>query len=390
VTARIISTDDHVVEPADLWQRRLPSKYRDIGPRVVRETDARGEVCDWWLYEDLKKPITVEYAYIGVSRAEYARQGTTFDAMRPGCFDPAERIKDMDLNGIEASLCFPNILPRFCGQAFLEAKDKALGLLCVKAYNDWMAEEWSQPSAGRLLHMSIVPLWDPELAAHEVYRNAERGARAVTFSELPSVLGLASIHSADRHWEPLLRACSETGTVVCMHIGSSSSRFETSRDAPLAVGTTLNSVNAMAAMSDWLFSGVFERLPQLKIAFSEGNIGWVPYILERADRVWSTQPNLYDRASVPRPPSDYYREHVFGCYISDQHGLDSVDVIGEDTITFETDYPHADSTWPNSVGVADKELAHLSPAQREKILRGNAIRMLSLDALHPRFAASTA
>src|SRR5262249_15913671 len=120
MTARIISTDDHVVEPADVWQPRLPAKYREVGPRVVRKRDDRGDFCDWWLYEDLKKPIPVEGASIGLE-SSYLRKGVTCDAMRRGCFDPVERIKDMDLNGVEASLCFPNILPRFCGQTFLEA-----------------------------------------------------------------------------------------------------------------------------------------------------------------------------------------------------------------------------------------------------------------------------
>ena len=105
--------------------------------------------------------------------------------MRPGCYIAAERIKDMNANGIEKSLCFPNVLPRFCGQTFLEAKNRELALLCVKAYNDWMAEEWAGASSGRLIHCSIVPLWDSEEAAQEIYRNAERGGRAVTFPELP-------------------------------------------------------------------------------------------------------------------------------------------------------------------------------------------------------------
>jgi predicted TIM-barrel fold metal-dependent hydrolase len=170
-----------------------------------------------------------------------------------------------------------------------------------------------------------------------------------------------------------------------MHIGSSSNRVETSLDAPLIVGTILNVTNVMASMCDWLFSGVFEKFPTLKVAYSEGNIGWIPYILERADRVWEEQPHLYDHKLVPRSPSEYYRQNMYGCYISDQYGLDNVNAIGEDTITFETDYPHGDTTWPNSVQVAEKELANLSPAQREKILRGNAIRMLSLETLHPRF-----
>jgi predicted TIM-barrel fold metal-dependent hydrolase len=159
----------------------------------------------------------------------------------------------------------------------------------------------------------------------------------------------------------------------------------TSEDAPHAVSGMLLSLNAMASMCDYLFSGLFERFPKLTIAYSEGQIGWIPYILERADRLWREQEMVVNRDLVPRPPSEYYYEHIYGCYISDAHGLASIDVVGEDNVTFETDYPHTDGTWPNTAEVARRELAHLTDVQREKILRLNAIKMLSLppDHEHP-------
>ena len=119
--------------------------------------------------------------------------------MRPGSFRADDRLSDMDINGVEASQCFPNMFVRFCGQRFLSGKDPDLALLCVRAYNDWMVEEWAGPSGGRLVPLCIVPLWDAELAAEEVERNAARGVRAVCFSELPGNLGLPSIHSG--YWD---------------------------------------------------------------------------------------------------------------------------------------------------------------------------------------------
>jgi predicted TIM-barrel fold metal-dependent hydrolase len=396
--SRIISADDHVVEPARVWQDRLPKKYLDAGPRIVRQgisnprhiegklvvdEDPDGKPVDWWLYEDLRRPIDFTFAVAGMPRERWGEGGITYEEMRPGCYIAAERINDMNANGIEKSLCFPNVLPRFCGQTFLEAKDRELALLCVKAYNDWMAEEWAGGSSGRLIHCSIVPLWDAEEAAQEIYRNAERGGRAVTFPELPAALGLPSIHAADGHWDPFFRACDETATVICMHIGSSSRFPTTSDDAPYILSGMLLSTNAMASMSDWLFSGLFERFPDLKVTYSEGNVGWIPFILERADRYWEMQTQAFDRNLMKRRPSEYYAEHIFGCYISDRFGLESLEAVGEDNVTFETDYPHADSTWPNSVDVARRELAHLTPSQREKILRLNAVRMLSLEVDEP-------
>ena len=253
-----------------------------------------------------------------------------------------------------------------------------LALACVLAYNDWMVDEWCGDSGGRLIPLPIVPLWDAELAAAEVRRNAARGAHAVCFSEIPPKLGLPSIHSGA--WDPFFEACQETKTVVCMHIGSSSRMPSTSSDAPAAVQATLSFGNAMSSMTDFLFSGVLVRYPELKLAYSEGQIGWVPYILERADDVWHEHRAWAGvKDIVPEPPSTYYYRQIYTCFFRDRHGIDSIDKVGVDNVTFETDYPHTDSTWPNTKEVAIDLMGHLSPELQYKIMRGNAIRMLDLD-----------
>jgi predicted TIM-barrel fold metal-dependent hydrolase len=301
----------------------------------------------------------------------------TYDEMRPGCYDPKARLDDMDLNWTEASLSFPTF-PRFCGQTFLEAKDRELALACVKAYNDWMVEEWCGDSGGRLIPLTLIPLWDADLAAAEVRRNADRGCHAVCFSEIPHHLGLPSVHT--RHWDPFFAACEETATTVCMHIGSSSKMPATSPDAPVAVTATLSFGNSMASLSDFLFSGILVRYPTIKLAYSEGQIGWLPYILERADDVWVDHRAWHEAKDlVPEPPSSYYYKHVFGCFFKDRHGLESLNRIGVDNVTFETDYPHTDSTWPHTKELATKMVEGLSDDVVYKIMRGNAIRMLSLD-----------
>jgi predicted TIM-barrel fold metal-dependent hydrolase len=299
--------------------------------------------------------------------------------MRKGCWDQKARLEDMDVNHVEASLAFPSF-PRFCGQTFAERKDLVLGDLCVKAYNDWMIDEWCAGTNGRLIPLIIVQLWDAELAAAEVRRNAERGCRAVTFSEIPPFLGFKSIHDADGYWDPFLRACEETGTVINMHIGSSSKMPSTSADAPAAVSSTLTYMNAAMSLTDWLMSGVFERFPNLTIAYSEGQIGWIPYVLERADKVWEDNRAWGGVADkVKRPPSEYYFEHIYGCFFDDPHGLKNIDAVGEDNITFETDYPHSDSTWPHTKKVAEEIMKDLTQEQVNKVCRGNAIKMLQLD-----------
>ena len=401
---KIVSVDDHVVEPPHVWEQWLPAKHRERGPRVERRGvgqmrhvgggtyeqtfDPDGPQADCWIYEDLVYIHKRHVAAVGFDRDDMTMSPITYDEMRPGCYEPKARVDDMEMNWVEASLSFPTF-PRFCGQTFLEAKDREVAEACVYAYNDWTVEEWCGDSRGRLIPLPIIPLWDAELAAAEVRRNAARGCRAVCFSEIPAVLGLPSIHSGD--WDPFFAACAETSTVVCMHIGSSSKMPATSGDAPVAVAATLSFGNAMSSLTDFLFSGVLVRFPELKLAYSEGQIGWIPYILERADDVW-----LEHRAwggvrdIVPEPPSTYYYRQVYGCFFRDRHGIESLRTVGVDNTTFETDYPHTDSTWPDTKKVAQELMDGLSDDVVYKLVRGNAIRMLDLELDGRRRGAPTA
>ncbi len=391
---KIISVDDHVVEPPHVWETWLPERYRSRGPRIERRgvagmrhvggghyeqqfDDDAPEQADCWVYEDLVYVHKRHVAAAGYPRDEMTMTPMTYEEMRPGCYDPKARVEDNELNHVEASLCFPTF-PRFCGQTFTEAKDRDLGLACVRAYNDWMVEEWCGDSGGRLIPLVIVPLWDAELAAAEVRRNSERGVHAVCFSEIPPHLGLPSIHSGE--WDPFLAACQETQTTINMHIGSSSRMPATSPDAPTGVAATLSFNNAMASMSDWLFSGKLVQFPELVLAYSEGQIGWIPYILERADTVWEEHRAwAHTQDLVPQPPSTYYYRQIYGCFFRDRHGIESIDIVGPDNVTFETDYPHTDSTWPHTKKVAEELMAGVPQEIVDKVMRTNAARMLHID-----------
>jgi predicted TIM-barrel fold metal-dependent hydrolase len=305
--------------------------------------------------------------------------------MRPGCHEVASRLADLDLVNVERSLCFPNSV-RFCGQIFLWMKDRGLASASLRAYNDWMVEEWAGESGGRLIPLCLIPLWDPLEAAEEVRRNAHRGVRAVAFTELPTALELPSIHAADGYWLPFFEACEETSTVICMHIGSSSVSARTSPDAPQGVAQALTTVNAQRCLVDWLLSGQLVRFPRLKLAFSESQIGWIPYLLERVDRIWQ-QGNAFSQmpSIITEPPSSYIAGRIYGCFFEDDFGIDSRAAIGIDQITFETDYPHQDSTWPDTISYVEQALAGVSDDDVWKILRGNALQMLELPETLPSF-----
>jgi len=389
---KIISVDDHVVEPAHVWQSWLPAKFSERGPRVerrgVRAIEFAGAAAykeqfddesplkaDTWVYEDIVYTHKRMVAAVGFPREEMTMTPITYDDMRPGCYDPKERLADMDVNWVEASACYPTF-PRFCGQTFAEGADKELGLACVIAYNDWTVEEWCGDSGGRLIPICLIPLWNVDAAAREVRRNAARGVRAAAFSEIPVHLGLPSIHSG--YWDPFFEACAETHTAVCMHIGSSSRMPATSPDAPPSVTATLGFGNAMISLVDFLWSGVLVRFPTLKLAYAESQIGWIPYVLERIDDVWHDNQGWAQTKQIPEPPSTYFHRNIYGCFFKDQTGIDMRDRIGIDRITFETDYPHSDSTWPDSREVAGNLLKGLDQESITRILRNNAIDLFEL------------
>jgi predicted TIM-barrel fold metal-dependent hydrolase len=387
----IVDVDAHVVEPQDLWSSRLPARYREVGPRVrylpsgtpkldggtyIEQPGTDGPPIAWWFYEDQRYSVKRLIAAAGYPADEISFQGVTFDQMRRGCWDPAARITDNELNGVEAQLCFPNY-PRFAGQIFLRGSDRELAQLCVEAYNDWMVEQWCAGSGGRLVPLCLVPLCDSDAAAAEVRRNAARGVRAVAFTELPTYLGLPSIHSG--YWDPFFLACAETGTVLCMHIGSGTKTPQASPDSPDAVPATIIFGNSAASMTDYLFSGVLDRFPDLKLMYAECQIGWIPYLLERADDVWTTHRGWSEsQLHCPEPPSTYYYRQIHACFFKDAVGVDMLERVGVDNILFETDYPHQDGTWPASVRAAAEQFGHLDDSVIRKIARGNAIRLFGL------------
>jgi predicted TIM-barrel fold metal-dependent hydrolase len=397
----IISVDDHVTEPPDLWTTRLSAKLRDRGPQVRRDrirlsADARemglhigdedGRVADYWIYEG--KPMaggilsTISHA-VGFEGKKLGNLALTYDEVCPGAWRQSERLADMTTNHVEASLCFSNAVSGYCGQLYLAQPDKALGMACIRAYNDWMIDDWCAGAGrGRLIPLILIPLWDPVLAASEVRRCAAKSACAVSFCENPHDLGLPSIYGGA--WEPLLEACAETGANISMHIGSAGKIPTTAPDAPYMITSVLMFVDSMTSMLDFVLAGVFERFPKLKISYSEGQIGWLPYAIRRADKVWLAKDKEgrgYQR--TPNPPSSYIKDHVYGCIFDDDTALLCRELIGVDQIMLEVDYPHSACAFPNVAEVA-RELsrtARLNEEEQHKVLRGNAIKAYGLERL---------
>jgi predicted TIM-barrel fold metal-dependent hydrolase len=278
----------------------------------------------------------------------------------------------MDINGVWASLCFPSFLPGFVGQRLsLWPRDEELAWAAVRAYNDWHLESWAGEDPDRIIPNQLAWLRDPAEAGEEIRRNAARGFKAVTFSEAPHRLGLPSIHSG--YWEPFFAACAETGTVVCLHVGSAGETPTTSDDAPPGVIGALFAASAFTYTFDWLYSGVAIRHPDIKICMSEGGIDWVGAVIDRVDHM--NVRALDDVPDLERPSSDLLRRNFWFCALDDPSGFRLTDIIGADNITVESDYPHSDSTWPDTQPLLKRHLAGLSVEDQRRICWQNAAQL---------------
>jgi predicted TIM-barrel fold metal-dependent hydrolase len=365
----LISVDDHIVEPPHTFEGRMPSRYAGQAPRVVEKDGAHV-----WVYDGREIPNVGFNAVVGRPVEEWGFEPQRFEDMRRGAWDIHARVSDMDLSGIYSSLSFPSFLPGFAGQRLqLGVSEPGLALAAMRAWNDWHLEEWHGSYPDRII-ASQIPYWlDPAVAAREIYQNAERGFKAVSFSENPALLGLPSIHSG--HWDPVMRACEETQTVINLHIGSSGASPSTTDDAPPDVTGVLFFGYAMFAAVDWLYSRIPVRFPGIKIVLSEGGIGWVPALLDRLDHMATYQSMYGTWDGIELMPAEVLQRNFWFCAVDDPSSFIQRDRIGIDHILLEEDYPHCDSLWPRTQSVVRACIGALPAADIRKLTWENAARL---------------
>jgi len=369
----LISVDDHIIEPPDMFVGHLPERYRAEAPRLVHRDDG----TDVWTFRDTVIPNAALNAVAGRPKDEYGLEPQGLDEIRPGCYDVDERVKDMDAGGILASMNFPSF-PGFAARLFA-TEDRDFSLSLVRAYNDWHIDEWCGAHPGRFIPMALPVIWDAEQCAAEVRRVSEKGCHSLTFSENPAALGYPSFH--DEYWNPLWKALVDTDTVLSVHIGSSGRLTIPAVDSPPDVMITLQPMNIVSAAADLLWSRVIKEFPGIRIALSEGGTGWIPYFLERVDRTFTMHSTWTQQDFGGRLPSEVFREHFLTCFISDPLGVRLRHDIGIDNIAWEADYPHSDSMWPN----APEELHEVMETwavpkdEVDKMTHLNAMRWYSFD-----------
>ncbi|CAN5693484.1 amidohydrolase family protein [soil metagenome] len=369
----LISVDDHIIEPPNMFVNHLPVKYKDEAPRLVHNPDG----TDVWQFRDTVIPNVALNAVAGRPKEEYGLEPQGLDEIRPGCYDADERIKDMNAGGVLASMNFPSF-PGFAARLFA-TEDSDFSLALVQAYNDWHIDEWCGAHPGRFIPMALPVIWDAELCAAEVRRCSKKGVHSLTFSENPAALGYPSFH--DGYWNPLWQALVDTDTVLSVHIGSSGRLSIPAADSPPDVMITLQPMNIVQAAADLLWSRPVKDYPDLKIALSEGGTGWIPYFLDRVDRTYQMHSTWTMQDFGGKLPSEIFREHFLTCFISDPVGVKLRHEIGIDNIAWEMDYPHSDSMWPGAPEELGAVLGGFEVPDHEinKMTYENACRWYSFD-----------
>ena len=357
----VVSVDDHVVEPPHAFEGRLPRRLQDMAPRVVENEG--GEQA--WEFDGQRITQIGLNAFAGRRPDRPDLEPTRFDQMRPGCYDIAARIADMDLNGVWASLSFPSSIAGFCGRVFSACGDPELGLATTRAWNDWFFEEWYTAYPDRLIPNGLTYLADPVLGAAEIRRNATRGFRSVTLPERPHRIGLPSIF--DDHWDPIIEACVETGTVVSLHVGSSGMLDMAPGGPTRELNASMFSGMSMIACDEWLWSKYPRVFPELRIALSEGGIGWVSMLIDRLEKIGGRYASEWGVPLV-----DVLRRNFSFCTIDDFSAMASRSVIGVENIMVEVDYPHIDSSWPDTQAALDRLMKGIPPNEVRKMCAENA------------------
>jgi predicted TIM-barrel fold metal-dependent hydrolase len=372
----LVSIDDHFIEPPDMYKNHVPQKYLGVVPKVVR--NAQG--VDEWVFqgERASTPFGMA-ATVGWPREQWGFNPGAYSELRPGCFDVDERIRDMNANGVLASLNFPT-MAGWNARTFAEAHDREVSLVMLRAYNDWVIDEWCAAYPGRFIPLCIVPMWDVDLAVEEVHRVGKKGCRSISFLETPHVQGYPSFLSG--YWDPMMTAISDENMVLSLHIGAGFDVIKRAPEAPVDHLMVLACQISAITAQDLLFGPTLRRFPDLRVALSEGGIGWIPFYLDRIDRHYFNQAWLQHADDFGgKKPSEVFREHILACYITDPSGLELRHRIGVDIIAWECDYPHTDTTWPQSPEFAWKEFQDTGCTDEEihKITWQNSCRFFDWD-----------
>ena len=364
---RLVSADSHVVPLPSFWRDYLPARLRDRAPRI-ESTDAG----DWTVFEGKRTPVMAINSIAGKARDGQGLRYRRFAEQVPGGHDPAARIADQDRDGIVAEVLY--------GGGPLATEDRELFYASHVAYNDWLAD-FCAHAPSRLVGVAYLPLESPEAAVAEVRRTRARGLRAALLPAKPPFGAYW-----DRDWAPLFAALTEACMPAGLHVGfgfARRHRFE--GGAAFMTDVVMTKLEMAAPLADLVFGGVLERHPDLKVISVEAYVGWLPFVAEYMDHAYRVH-RYWNDLGLREEPSHYLRRQVYATFIEDPVGLRERHALGVDNLLWSSDYPHGESTFPDSRGFVARAFAGIPEEETRKMVHDNARRVfdICLDPLRPR------
>src|SRR6266511_1822214 len=373
---QLISSDSHVSEPPDLWAERLDTKYRDRAPKVVLNPE--GQEGAYFVYEGYP-PHNLAIG-LGAGRtpeelAAFLKSGTYADA-RPGGWDPAQRLPDMELDGVEAEVLYTTL-----GFRLFWLKDAGLQQACFRVYNDWLAAYCSY-APKRLKGLALISLYDPKEGAQELERCTKMGLKGAMIWCSPP----ADQPYSSPLYDPFWAAAQDLHMPLSLHaitgMGPESQATRAMGREILPIDRYIRGVTqadeVKRSLTVFIFSGVLERFPGLKLVSAENNVGWLPFVIQRWDQAHEGGRSMYS-TPLKLKPSEYFHRQVYATFIDDPLGVQNRNQIGIDNVLWSSDYPHTASTWPHSQEIIARDFAGVSEDERRKIVRENVIRLYDLD-----------
>jgi predicted TIM-barrel fold metal-dependent hydrolase len=374
---KLVSADSHVNEPAELWLERIDRRFRDRAPRIVDNIPGRPP-GSYLVLEDIPPVHVTQGLGAGITAAELPRffETSTYRDARRGGWDPAERVRDMEIDGVEGEVLYTTL-----GFRQFWLKDADLQRACFHVYNDWLAE-YCAYSSKRLTGLALISLYDIGEAVKELHRCRQNGLKGAMIWASPP----EDRPYADAIYDPFWAEAQELGMPLSLHavtgMGRESQGLRVMGRDVKPVDRYIQSVTlgdeVKRSLTVLVFSGVLERFPGLKIVSAENEVSWLPFVIQRWDQTFEHYRHLYPSALKMRP-SEYFSRQIYATFIDDAFGVQNRHQAGVDHIMWSSDYPHTQSSWPHSQQIIERDFAQVPEGEKLKIVRGNVIRLYDLD-----------
>jgi predicted TIM-barrel fold metal-dependent hydrolase len=374
---KLVSADSHVNEPGDLWVERIDKAFRDRAPRVVDNLPGR-QPGSYLVLEEIPPIHLTQGLGAGKKPEELPTffQQTTYKDARRGGWDPAERLKDMEMDGVEGEVIYTTL-----GFRQFWFKDAALQQACFRAYNDWLAEYCSY-APKQLAGLALISLYDIEEAVWELQRCRQIGLKGAMIWASPPEDRPYSAPLYDPFWA----AAQDLHMPLSLHaitgMGPESQATRAMGREIQPVDRYLRAVTGAdevkRTLTVFIFSGVLERFPGLKLVSAENNVGWLPFVIQRWDQAHASSRYMQTTPLTLRP-SEYFHRQVYATFIDDSVGVENRHQIGIDNIMWSSDYPHTASTWPHSQDIIARDFKAAPEEEKWKIVRENVIALYDLD-----------